>query len=59
MGAVKEAAMRVVESLPEDATWDDLMYEFYVNQKVAMGQEAANGGNVVPHDQARKKAAKG
>ena len=59
MGAVKETAMRVVESLPEDATWDDLMYEFYVNQKVAMGKAAASEGNVVAHDQARKKAAKG
>lgn len=59
MGAVKEAAQRIVESLPEDATWDDLMYEFYVNKKVAAGKQAAEDGKVVSHEQARKKAAKG
>lgn len=59
MGAVKEAALRIVEGLPEDATWDDLMYEFYVNKKVATGKEAATEGKVLPHEQARKKAAKG
>jgi hypothetical protein len=58
MGAVKEAALKILEGLPEDATWDDLMYELYVNKKVALGQTAANEGKVVPHDQARRKAAK-
>jgi hypothetical protein len=58
MGAVKEAALKILESLSEDATWDDLMYELYVNKKVASGQEAANEGKVLPHDQARRKVAK-
>ena len=34
---VKEAARRLVESLPEDATWDDLMYEIYVRQAIEAG----------------------
>jgi len=59
MGAVKEAALKIVENLSDDATWDDLMYELYVNKKVALGRQAANEGKVVPHDKARKKAAKG
>ena len=59
MGDIKEAAMRIVESLGSDATWDDLMYELYVNKKVAEGKAAANDGNVVSHSEARKKAAKG
>lgn len=59
MGDVKEEAMRIVEALDSDATWDDLMYEIYVNKKVAEGEDAANDGNVVSHAEARKKAAKG
>lgn len=59
MGDVKEEAMRIVEALDSDATWDDLMYELYVNKKVAEGEAAANDGNVVSHAEARKKAAKG
>jgi len=58
MGVVKDAAMKIVEELPEDATWDDLMYELYVNKKVAEGQAAANEGKVVSHDEARKKVAR-
>lgn len=59
MGAVKEAALKIVENLSDDATWDDLMYELYVAKKVAHGQQAVNEGKVLPHDKARKKAAKG
>ena len=58
MGVVKEAAQKIVEELPEDATWDDLMYEIYVNKKVAQGKTAASEGKVVSHAEARKKAAK-
>lgn len=58
MGVVKEAALKIVESLPEDATWDDLMYELYVNKKVSQGRAAADEGKVVSHEEARKKVAK-
>ena len=34
MSSVKEAAQAVIERLREDATWDDLMYELYVKQKI-------------------------
>jgi hypothetical protein len=29
---VKDEARRIVEDLPEDASWDDLMYKIYVRQ---------------------------
>jgi hypothetical protein len=44
--------------MPDDATWDDLMYEIYVKQKVADGQQAAVDGRLVPHRDARKRVAK-
>ena len=27
---IKEEARRLIDNLPEDSTWDDLMYEIYV-----------------------------
>src|SRR3954454_23070362 len=30
MKTAKEDARRLIESLPDNATWDDVMYEFYV-----------------------------
>lgn len=58
MASVKEVAVRIVEALPEEATWDDLMYAIYVNKKVEQGQDDMAAGNVVSHQQARKRAAK-
>ena len=58
MVSIKEEAMRIVDSLSADATWDDLMYAIYVNKKVDAGQADADAGKVVSHQQARKRAAK-
>lgn len=50
MSTVKEAARSIVDNLPEQATWDDLMYELYVKQKIEAGLEAAAEGRTAPHD---------
>jgi len=34
---VKQEAHRLVDNLPENATWDDLMYEIYVRQAIEAG----------------------
>lgn len=58
MALVKEEVKQLIDKLPDDATWDDLMYEIYVKQKVAEAQLAADDGKVVPHREARKRMAK-
>ena len=55
MSTVKEEARRLVEQLPSKATWDDVMYEFYVRKKIATGLKAAKAGRVVAHDAVRKR----
>lgn len=55
MATVKEEARQVIERLPEHATWDDLIYELYVRQKIAAGIKAADEGRVIPHEEVRKK----
>jgi predicted transcriptional regulator len=55
MSTVKEDARQLVESLPDHATWDDLMYEMYVRQKIAVGIQAADEGRVVPHEDVKKR----
>jgi hypothetical protein len=37
---------------PENASWDDLMYEVYVRQAVERGIADADAGRVVSHDEA-------
>lgn len=58
MVSIKEEALRIVDSLSADATWDDLMYAIYVNKKVGAGQADVAADRVVSHQQARKRAAK-
>jgi predicted transcriptional regulator len=49
---IKPEARRLVESLPDSATWDDLAYEIYVRQSIGAGLADADAGRVVSHDEA-------
>jgi len=54
MSTVKEEARKMVEQLPEQATWDDLMYEIYVRKKIDAGIKAADQGAVVSHEEVKR-----
>jgi predicted transcriptional regulator len=55
MSTVKEEARELIDSLPDQATWDDLMYTFYIRQKVDTGLKAAGEGDVVSHEEVRRR----
>lgn len=44
--SVKEEAKRLIERLPEDMTWDDLMHEIYVRQSIEAGLADSEAGRV-------------
>jgi hypothetical protein len=41
---VKEQAHRLVDDLPEESTWDDLMHEIYVRQVIQKGLADSEAG---------------
>jgi hypothetical protein len=41
---IKPAAHRLVEQLPDNATWDDLMYEIYLRQAIEAGVIESDAG---------------
>ena len=49
---IKPDAKRLVENLPDSATWDDLAYEVYVRQAIEAGLADAEAGRVLEHDDA-------
>ena len=51
MPSAKDAARQIIEHLPEEATWDDIMYELYVKQKIEEGLADIEAGRTIPHDQ--------
>lgn len=55
MNTVKEQVHKVVDTLPEGATWDDVMYAIYVRQKIEAGIRDGEQGNVVSQDEVEKR----
>ncbi len=55
MSLVKEEARKIIENMPEQATWDDIMYQFYVRKKVMVSLMAAEDGNIYSHDDVKKR----
>jgi hypothetical protein len=47
--SVKKAAARLVRQLPDTASWDDLMYEILVRQKIEAGLAALRDGRKHDH----------
>ena len=52
--AAKQLLREVVERLPDDATVEDAMERLYFLAKVTRGLEAADRGDVVSHEEARR-----
>ncbi len=47
MSTIKEEVIRIIESLPEDCTLEDIHYHLYVREKVERGIKAIDEGQVV------------
>jgi predicted transcriptional regulator len=52
---LKEEAHRLVENLPENATWDDLMCEIYVRQAIEAGLADSEAGLTLDVNEVRAK----
>jgi hypothetical protein len=51
---VKAEARQIVDRLPDDATWDDLMYEIYVRQAVDAGLKDSRDGRTISVEEVRQ-----
>jgi predicted transcriptional regulator len=52
---IKEEAQRLVEKLPDNATWDDLMHEIYVRQAIEAGLADSEAGKLTSSEDVRSK----
>ena len=55
MYSAKDAARQIIDHLPEQATWDDIMYELYVKQKIEAGLKAVDEGRTISHEEMKRK----
>jgi hypothetical protein len=55
MSIAKEEARKLLDEIPENATWDDIMYQFYVRKKIEVALREAEAGDVILHEQLTRK----
>ena len=48
---VKEILQGIVDRLPPDSTWDDVMYKVYVCQKIAAGLRDEQEGRLLTEEE--------
>ncbi len=58
MHNVKEEAIKLIQELSDDCTYEDIQYHLYVKQKVMRGLKALNEGHYVSHEEVKQKLSK-
>ncbi len=52
---IKKEAYRILDGLPEKATWNDLMQEIYIRQTIEAGIKDSDEGKTIDVEEVRKK----
>jgi hypothetical protein len=52
---IKEKASKLIKELPDDASWDDLMYKIYVLQSIESGISDSENNKVLSVNEVREK----
>jgi len=55
MASVKDEIRRMIESLPDDATWEDVQYSIYVRQRIERGRSEAAAGKILEEDEVERR----
>ena len=51
MANTKEEIRKILDALPDDATWEDIQYSIYVRERVERGKAEATEGKLIDQDQ--------
>jgi predicted transcriptional regulator len=51
---IKDEARRLVEALPDDSTWEDLMYQIYLRETIEAGLSDSEAGRVTDVEKVRE-----
>lgn len=53
-GTVKQSLLELAQSLPDNCTWDDVMYQVYVRQKIEAGLRDVEERRLISHEEVFK-----
>lgn len=51
---VRDSAIDLIRSMPDNAGWEDIMYEIYVKQKIEKGMADSENKKVMSHENVKK-----
>ena len=52
--SIRDEAVKLVEQLPDESTWDDVLYAVYVRQAIERGLEASAQGRTKSIDEVKR-----
>ena len=55
METAKEEVRRILDSLPDDATFEDIQYRIYVRQAIAAGVRDVDEGRIVSQEEVERR----
>lgn len=58
MATPKETARELIDHLSDQASWDEIMYELYVRQKIEEGLKDSEENRTIPHEEAKRQLLK-
>ena len=53
MQTAKQAATQIISKMSDQASWDDIMYELYIKEKIETGLADIEAGKTYSHAQVK------
>ena len=54
MSTARDEAIKTISRLPEEASWDEIMYKIYVKRKIDEGLKAADEDQTISHEEVKE-----
>jgi hypothetical protein len=57
MPTAKEETRRILDELPDEATWEDIQYSIYVRERIERGRREASQQTLIGQDEIERRMA--
>lgn len=51
MNTAKEETRRILDSLPDNASWEDIQYSIYARERIERGRREADAGKLIDQEE--------
>jgi predicted transcriptional regulator len=55
MNTLKAELHKLIEQMPDDASYEDVQYQIYVRQKIERGLAEVREGRVIDHEEVKRR----